>query len=740
MINGTCVQVQCAISGQQSINGICQCVNINSIVKTGSCECPVNSQVVGIACVCSIVGQTMLNGQCVCQTMGAFVSNNTCTCGLNRINTSNICSCPNGANFENGVCVCQNTNSYISGNQCVCPTYALLEGNTCTCPNNSQIINNQCVCNQITDQVMINGTCQCQTTGAFVNNGVCTCGINVLNVSNTCICPTNSSFVNNQCICDSIVGQSIINETCQCSFGQFVVNDTCTQMIYMINISNFECKQELFTQQFDIQSITQQINISSNFSAGYVFSSGIVIKNAFIDISNNVYTTTIYPIFQSQNSYINLKIQFGTQYLNSGSLILSSSTLIAIQQMNIVSRPGSQLTVNNFLNILVSTSTSANITNLLVNLTFAPSNGNITLISNIYGYLNISGYQVLGTYVSTQTVAMIGLNLNTVIVNVYQVSFKPSVYNIGNGSSYLFGNTINNNTNTIIINQLAILLGSSSNFQHLTNSQSSNYQYGGIIYYINCANSNVNVNNVIFDSYQHFTTNQVWHSGFLIGFVQFSRTCIILQNICLQQNISSVSQQFYYCGLIGNNQGNISILDASIFISVQVAYIHCFGIIGIQRQLNSEIINIKTTFILLASNCDSVGSIIGYIHNASSYIQNMSVQVGNISSGSNLGGIVGNQQATTNISVQNSLISQTNISGSSNIGGFVGICYSNLYLIQSKIQFVHLSSPRDVGIIVGLSYSGIYYFSNSSSITNYINGVQQSECTVLSNNWSVSGC
>ncbi|CAL6026458.1 Hypothetical_protein [Hexamita inflata] len=71
MVNGSCVQVSCAISGQQSINGICQCVNINSIVQSGSCVCPINSQVVGIACVCSISGQNMQNGFCVCLTTGA---------------------------------------------------------------------------------------------------------------------------------------------------------------------------------------------------------------------------------------------------------------------------------------------------------------------------------------------------------------------------------------------------------------------------------------------------------------------------------------------------------------------------------------------------------------------------------------------------------------------------------------------------------------------------------------------
>ncbi|CAL5985183.1 Conserved_hypothetical protein [Hexamita inflata] len=278
MVNGTCIQVSCAISGQQSINGICQCVNINSIVQEGFCVCPENSQVVGIACVCSISGQNMINGQCACSTAGAIILNNACTCGINSINISNTCSCPSGASLVNGVCTCTNINAYISGNSCVCPIYSSLVGNICTCPSNSQIVNKECICNIITGQIMNNGVCQCQTTGAFIYYGACSCAVNAINISNTCTCPTNSSLINNVCTCDKIDGQLIVNGTCQCPAGQSIVNETCKQINYEINISNFICSQELFTQQFDIQSITNQISVQNNFSTGFVFSTSTVIQ------------------------------------------------------------------------------------------------------------------------------------------------------------------------------------------------------------------------------------------------------------------------------------------------------------------------------------------------------------------------------------------------------------------------------------------------------------------------------
>ncbi|CAL6067013.1 Conserved_hypothetical protein [Hexamita inflata] len=524
----------------------------------------------------------MLNGQCACSTTGAFVGNNVCTCGENSTNTSNTC-CPNGANLVNGVCTCTNINAYISGSQCVCPMFSSLVGNTCTCPSNSQIVNNMCTYNIITGQVMSNGVCQCQTIGAFADNGACTCGLNALNESDTCTCPTNSSFVNNICNCDKISGQIIVNGACLCPMGQSVVDETC---IYVVKTSNFECSLPVVTQQFDIQSITYQVTASSNFSAGYVFSTATVIQNAFIDISDNVYLTTVYPLFQSQSTFANLKIQFGTQTFNTGSLLLPSSS-VSINQMNIISRPGSQLTVNSaqVLNILTASSRSTNITNLFVCLSFAPSSGNITLINNINGVFNVSGYQVLGTYISTGAVSMIGLKIDSATVNVNQVSFKPTAFNVGNCSSYLFGNVAT--TSTIQINNFAVILGNSSNFLLLgsisTTSYSSNfYIFGGLIAFIN-SNSVVNINNIILDSYQRFSSEYVSYSGFLVGNSSTPGSSITIQNVCLQQNSTGSTTKFFFVGLIGQNCGHSSVRNTSVSFAVQGTYFNSFGIIGFQK-------------------------------------------------------------------------------------------------------------------------------------------------------------
>ncbi|CAL6096953.1 Conserved_hypothetical protein [Hexamita inflata] len=743
IVNGSCIQVTCAISGQQSINGICQCTNINSIVQSGSCVCPPNSNVIGTACVCSISGQTMINGQCVCQTSGAFVNNNVCLCGVNGFNISNTCSCPSGANLVNGDCTCSNINAYISGNQCICPTHSSLVGSTCTCPSNSQIVNNQCVCNQITGQIMNNGVCQCQTAGAFVNNGACICGQYAVNISNTCTCPTNSTLINNICTCNIIVGQSMISGSCQCPYGQFVVNNYCQQTSYIINISIFECSQKIFTSNFNIKDVTNQINASSNFSSGYVFSASTVIQNAFIDISDYIYVSTVYPLFQSQNTFTNIIVQFGTQSLNGGSLIISSSSAV-INQVNIISKSGSQLTVNTVqLNILTSSSTSANITNLLVNLSFAPSSGSITLINNIYGILNIYGYQILGSFVSTGTVAMIGINANAANIDVNQVSFQPAVYNVGNASSYLFGNAI-----TVMcmftINNIAFILGNSQNFQSLVSISSDSsyyYQFGGIIANIN-SNSIFYINNIVHDSYQKFNTYYVYQSGFLVGYAQSNSNNITINNVCLQQNMTSTTLLFRGFGLVGWNNGNTSISNAQITFSVQGAQFNYFGIVGMQQtsSIYAEVINLRTSVNLRSSSGNYIGSVFGVPQGENILVQNTTTIEGNIDSGSTyVGGFCGYQYQLTNMKIVNSTISKTNISGVSNVGGFVGYCQpsTTLYLSNSKIQFVRIAGSTYVGIIVGLN-QGTSSFTSSSSTQNYLNGVLQSDCAVLSN--SYSGC
>ncbi|CAL6090518.1 Conserved_hypothetical protein [Hexamita inflata] len=500
---------------------------------------------------------------------------------------------------------------------------------------------------------------------------------------------------------------------------------------YVVDCDNslLSCSQKVYQSSFDLSVVTHQVINSGNFTNSYVFST--TITNAFIDVSDNVYSSSINPLFQSQSTFANLKIQFGAQTLNSGSFLSTqSSAIIIINQMNIVSRPGSQLIVNtNFqLNILTDSPSGADINNLLVNLSFAPSTGNITIINNVNGVFNISGYQVLGDYSSTLTVAMIGINVLTATINLNQVSFKPNTYNVGNGSSYLFGSS-DSGASTFTINNLAIVIGNSSNFQLLgsiSTTESNRYLFGGIIAYINTASS-INVNSVIIDSYQELSTSYVINSGFLVGYVDSNSSSVTIKNVCLQQNMTSTTLQFRFSGLIGWNYGNISIQNASVTLSVQGAKFYWFGIVGYQSSssLYAEVINLRTSVSVSSSGGQYVSSVFGYEGAKNCSVQNASVVGGNISSGSIYVGGISGAQSSGNVTILNTSVQNSNISGSISVGGIFGDQNSgNVTILNSSVQNSNISGSSYVGGIIGDQYPNtnatiLDYSVQNSNISGY---------------------
>ncbi|CAL6026632.1 Hypothetical_protein [Hexamita inflata] len=543
---------------------------------------------------------------------------------------------------------------------------------------------------------------------------------------------------------------SNLNLLVQClnNVDQNNVSGSC----YVVNSQNdsISCSQKVYAQQFDITAITHQVTSSNNFTGtGYVFSSSNNIQNSFIDVSDYVYSTSVSPLFQSQNTFANLKIQFGTQYLNGGSFILSQSVSIIIQDMNIISRSGTQLTVQTVsqLNILLATPTSALISNLMTNLSFAASEGNITLVGVISGTFNISGYQVLGSYVSTQTVAMIGINLSTAIVNVNQVYLRPIAFNVGNSSSYLFVDAVFS-TSKLLVSNFAVIIGSSSRFQLLgsisTQSDANQFMFGGIITYVNSA-STISIRNVIIDAYQHISSSYVGGSGILVAYIQQTASTVVIQNICFQQSISGVSFKFDMVGLLGFTVGRTLIQNAFVSFFIHTVELSNFGIVGFQSTFSAyaEVSNLTASvnFISSSTTGGSVGSVFGWGGAQNCYIQNTYINNSNISAGQSVSGFIGVQ--VQNTTVFNCSIVNINVSAfnqNANVGGLIGIGRSYLQLTQCKIQNVNVNGESGFGVVVGYSDGGIYSFISSFSASNKINGVKYRDCGTLANVWSVVGC
>ncbi|CAL6074570.1 Conserved_hypothetical protein [Hexamita inflata] len=657
------------------------------------------------------------------------------------------CESKQGYSYVDNLCVqvpCDIAGQLNINGICQCiGMFQIVKNNLCVCPDNSVFSNGVCTCT-ILGQVMKNGVCKCHTSGAFVLNSVCSCGENSVNTSNTCGCPVNSVLIDSACICTSIYGQIMKEGTCICQLNQMLVNGVCT---YKINNDDalMVCTAQLLIATFNINAITNSVTSSSDFGAGYVFSQTVVYQNIFIDVQNNVYSTTIKPLFQNQIQFTNIKIQFGTQVMGGGA-VLSSLSTIRVNNMNIISKSGCTITVqtNYQLNLLVGTYKDNNIIdNLLINLSMLMSSGNLTLIGNINSILLIQNYSILGNYQNSLQMSLVALITNTSTLTITNLTFAPSSFQAGNYSSYFMSFV---NASTVHMDNISVILGSYGNKQ-ISNSISStysySYQFGGFMNSVQ--SSTFKLIKCIQDVYQTYNTPYARNTGVLIGFCMTANSQILIQNMCFQQLISGSTLYFEFCGLFGQNVGNVSLQQSNIAFTIQTVALNFFGIIGLYEDsaTYSEIINIRTTFntIVNSESTGRVSAIVGWQKGKQLVIQNTTVQNSNISSQSYVGSIAGAVWylfKAVNVTIQNS-----NISGYDNsTAGFVGWGEdAQIYITNSSISNVRIRSSSYFGIVFGRNYDNTYiYLTTSWSVGNYINDVLQPNCASLTNGFADAGC
>ncbi|CAL6030618.1 Hypothetical_protein [Hexamita inflata] len=401
--------------------------------------------------------------------------------------------------------------------------------------------------------------------------------------------------------------------------------------------------------------------------------------------------------------------------------------------MIIMTKATSQITTSSTLNVLTSSSSNSNIKNLCVNLSFAASSGIITLISSITGIMQISNYQVLGKYQSTQAIAMIGITVNSISMDINKIQFKPSLYYVGNCSSYLFSNVVSN-LFTFFQNNIAIILGNCDSYQTFgsTSSSSSNiYQFGGIISNLGI-NSKITIINYLADCYKTFSTKYVSKSGIIIGQIESNTSNIMISNLCIQLQISSTTIYNMF-GLLGSCYGNSSLQQVSIIISVKGSQFQSFGLIGQQSNSNySEIVNLYASVTVQQDIISSLVSVIfGLMQSSYCSIQNVSVVNSNLIAQYFVGGYIGVCASYTTI--YNSFISQTSLSGENNIGGYFGYFPSSAFTVKihySKLDQIRISGSHDIDIVFG-GIAGVPIFVGSYSSQIYVNDVLQSDCPNL---------
>ncbi|CAL6087948.1 Hypothetical_protein [Hexamita inflata] len=526
----------------------------------------------------------------------------------------------------------------------------------------------------------------------------------------------------------------------QCLNQGYFVETNQYQII--VNIQN-SCAQVSYICVFDIAVVT---HLANSFSPGYVFSTGYILNNAFVDIVDNVYSTIVQPLFQDQNSFSNIKIQIGAQTVNSGQ-ILTQSNALTINQMKIISRLGIQIIVNTAsqLNILVQFSVGSTINNLLINFNFAESSGNITLISGIGGAMNVSGYTVLGTFQSIKTVAMIGLNAYKAKLILNQLSFRPSVYNVGNCSSFAISYI---NQTLVTITSISIIIGNNITIAQIgdsistTDKYKSYYHFGGVVTDLN--SSDIYIQQMILDAYTIFSVNFVSFSGLIVGTVLSQSSTVTLLNICAQASIYFSSGQINWFGVIGYNKGNISLQHSTMLVTInqQVCSSNSVGVVGSQSISSgyAEILSLQLQFQVIAdvSSWGNVGSLFGYMQANIVLIQDVVVQNSKITAGQWVGGFAGYLYNTA--SIINSILKSSNISGQNCVAGFIGLC-SNAQVTISDTQILNtkITAQSYFGLISNSDNDNSFYITSSFSAQNYINEIKQLDCTIT-NALTQNGC
>ncbi|CAL6053946.1 Hypothetical_protein [Hexamita inflata] len=366
------------------------------------------------------------------------------------------------------------------------------------------------------------------------------------------------------------------------AFVTSIVMNTVEQELW------FSCQQQLYTFKiFDLTSITKTLT-NSDFTSGFAFDT-LVIQNALIEVQSIAVSFTL---FKTQNTFLNIKIQLDDINYGTGS-ILSQDSSLQIKQVSFISKPGTQVTVNAgvVLSVLQQQAVITSIQNLLLNLTIeSTSQGIITLIYQVTGKLTVKGYQILGSYQSTNTIALCATIVRSESnVSLNYINIQPQVFTCGNLSSFLISYV---NSSILSLLHLSVSIGSSNShnlISAITTTLTTYFAFGGFIAYQN--SSTTSISDIQYNSYESWQTAFVLYSGQILGFNNISN--ITVSSICLNTiQISNNQSYFYMFGIIGYANGEYNIQHISVYYQLKKGTYDDVGIIGFINGTKAQFNNI----------------------------------------------------------------------------------------------------------------------------------------------------
>ncbi|CAL6053062.1 Hypothetical_protein [Hexamita inflata] len=661
---------------------------------------------------------TVSYGICVDDLQFAQLKNGTLQCVYPFEYVNDQCQCAYGFMLNISVCIdlIKEISNRASTQDDQYSTIVQMQQNI------ASMISNQVIVNKNLDQsILSNAT----ATNASIKQNVVILEQNIIN--NKTAFETRMTGINTTLI-TNITAQTTLIVPIQAQIDELMLkpacersNDTTNQTDVNQNLT--ACDLPQYSTSFDITDITNNIS-TSDFGSGFVFSNNI--QNAFINISNGVYNSVISPLFQTQNSFINLKIQIGTQITGTGA-ILTPAIQISITQVNILSAPNSNITVNSThkLYILIKNATStSSINNLMLNLTFAPSFGTIYLIGQIQCTFNLINYQILGSYTSTGQITLITPIANMSSVFIQNVSFTPSTFNPGNMSSYLI--SVSNNS-VLNMSYISVSLGNTTNPQ-LVNQIGSTatyfYQFGGVLNQIN--STKVILTDVMLNARQIFKVYYITSSGLILGRTNANNNSFVIERMCLSQALKSYTT-FTQFGVIGFYEGIIQFSTSNVIMNVissdtfnQFATLGATGV----GCVYSNFYSLKISVIINGNGGSYIAALVGNNLSPNSSVTNSSIYSTVITNAYQyVGGYFGYCQLIIVIKYSN-IINSNLKTNQAFAGGFIGLAYSNIQISNCTVQNITVGIYFQCGGIIGhLQAGSTMLFSNNVVTTSTISGV-----------------
>ncbi|CAL6031116.1 Conserved_hypothetical protein [Hexamita inflata] len=451
----------------------------------------------------------------------------------------------------------------------------------------------------------------------------------------------------------------------------------------------FTCDLAQYTfKQFNVQSITNTVN-TANFTNGFVFEQPL--SNAFINVLS---IDSAFTLFKNQKQFTNMKISLNTITFTSGT-ILTFATQVHIQQMSIISVDSTQLSVNSGeqFNIIQSSSTSCLINNLLLNLTFSQTSlGGINLVHNQQANMSIKGYQIFGNYYSSQCVSLGAQIAQASYISISAVIINPSVFTVGNQSSFLLSQISNSN---IKLQSFIISIGNLNKLISISSIGSNNItymQFGGLIAILN--SSQAQIIGITYNSFEKWQTQYSNNSGQLVGIIQYNSSNLLINTICLNVNISLGTNQCESFGMIGLSEGSIIFNNSLIQYLTINGIFNYFGTVGniTSTCLNATFSNLQIQMIMAYSVLGRLGAMNGILNAQNWSIDSITVKDSNIS-GQHAGLILG--YSTNNGTVLNVILlsSQISVSISKETNACAGMLIS--WTLNSTVNIQNIFSQNN---------------------------------------------